>query len=222
MSIPFKQCNERNYRKGREFAINWICLHFTSGNGDTAQNNADYFAREGGLNASAHYFVDTERIVQSVKDGDTAWHCGRERGGSYYNDCRNANSIGIEMCDSKRDGTVKATEQTIRNAAELAAALCERYGLPVSHIIRHYDVTGTLCPKYWVDDPDGIVRFRKLVKEAGEMVETSRMIVDGKEVPVERILKNGTNYVKIRDVAAALGLEVGNQGNVAVLRRKES
>ena len=57
---------------------------------------------------------------------------------------------------------------------------------------------------------------------AGEMVETSRMIVDGKEVPVERILKNGTNYVKIRDVAAALGLEVGNQGNVAVLRRKES
>ena len=47
-------------------------------------------------------------------------------------------------------------------------------------------------------------------------------IVDGKEVPVERILKNGTNYVKIRDVAAALGLEVGNQGNVAVLRRKES
>ena len=106
--------------------------------------------------------------------------------------------------------------------AELAAALCERYGLPVSHIIRHYDVTGKLCPKYWVDDPDGIVRFRKLVKEAGEMVETSRMIVDGKEVPVERILKNGTNYVKIRDVAAALGLEVGNQGNVAVLRRKES
>ena len=47
-------------------------------------------------------------------------------------------------------------------------------------------------------------------------------IVDGKEVPVERILKNGTNYVKIRDVAAALGLEVDNQGNVAVLRRKES
>lgn len=92
----------------------------------------------------------------------------------------------------------------------------------MSHIIRHYDVTGKLCPKYWVDDPDGIVRFRKLVKEAGEMVETSRMIVDGKEVPVERILKNGTNYVKIRDVAAALGLEVGNQGNVAVLRRKES
>ena len=106
--------------------------------------------------------------------------------------------------------------------SELVPALCERYGLPVSHIIRHYDVTGKLCPKYWVDDPDGIVRFRKLVKEAGEMVETSRMIVDGKEVPVERILKNGTNYVKIRDVAAALGLEVGNQGNVAVLRRKES
>ena len=56
------------------------------------------------------------------------------------------------------------------------------------------------------------------------MVEQSKMIVDGKTVPVARILKNGTNYVKIRDVAAALGLEVGFTGNIAVLRspKKES
>ena len=46
------------------------------------------------------------------------------------------------------------------------------------------------------------------------------MIVDGKSVPVERILKNGTNYIKIRDVAKALNLEVGFQGNIAVLSRK--
>lgn len=97
MKITFKGCNPSNYRKGREFPINWICLHFTANNGDTAQNNADYFAREV-VEASAHYFVDPNEIYQSVKDSDTAWHCGRERGGSYYNDCRNANSIGIEMC----------------------------------------------------------------------------------------------------------------------------
>lgn len=45
--------------------------------------------------------------------------------------------------------------------------------------------------------------------------------VDGKEVTVERILKNGTNYVKVRDLAAALDLEVGNKGNIAVLNHKE-
>ena len=53
------------------------------------------------------------------------------------------------------------------------------------------------------------------------MVEKSKIIVDGKEVTVERILKNGTNYVKVRDIAAALDLEVSNKGNIAVLTHKE-
>lgn len=58
-------------------------------------------------------------------------------------------------------------------------------------------------------------------KEEREMVEKSKIIVDGKEIAVERILKDGTNYVKIRDIAAALGLEVSNRGNIAVLTHKE-
>lgn len=58
-------------------------------------------------------------------------------------------------------------------------------------------------------------------EEELEVVEKSKIIVDGKEYPVARILKDGTNYVKIRDLAAALDLEVGNKGNVAVLSRKK-
>ena len=57
-------------------------------------------------------------------------------------------------------------------------------------------------------------------EEETEVVEKSKMIVDGKEVAVERILKNGTNYVKVRDIAAALGLKVSNKGNIAVLESK--
>lgn len=57
-------------------------------------------------------------------------------------------------------------------------------------------------------------------EEEKEMVEKSKIIVDGKEYAVERILKDGTNYIKIRDIAAALGYEVGNQGSTAVLRKK--
>lgn len=57
--------------------------------------------------------------------------------------------------------------------------------------------------------------------EETEMVEKSKIIVDGKEVAVERILKDGTNYVKVRDLAAALDLEVSNKGNIAVLNHKE-
>ena len=184
MSIPFKQCNERNYRKGREFAINWICLHFTSGNGDTAQNNADYFAREGGLNASAHYFVDTERIVQSVKDSDTAWHCGRERGGSYYNDCRTANSIGIEMCSVIRNGVYVIPEETMKRAAKLTRELMAKYHIPVSRVCRHYDVTRKNCPEPWIRNPQLWEKFKTMLteKEDEDMTEQQTRNIAKQEI----------------------------------------
>ena len=196
MSIPFKQCNERNYRKGREFAINWICLHFTSGNGDTAQNNADYFAREGGLNASARYFVDTERIVQSVKDGDTAWHCGRERGGSYYNDCRNANSIGIEMCSVKRNGVYVIPEDTMKRAAKLTRELMAKYHVPVSRVCRHYDVTHKDCPEPWVRNPRLWEKFKTmLTEEVEDMTEQQTRNIVKQEISKAESAKKVYNSV---------------------------
>lgn len=184
MSIPFKQCNSRNYRKGRDFPINWICLHFTANNGDTAQNNADYFAREGGLNASAHYFVDTERIVQSVKDGDTAWHCGRERGGSYYNDCRNANSIGIEMCSVIRNGVYVIPEATMKRAAKLTRELMAKYHVPVSRVCRHYDVTRKNCPEPWIRNPQLWEKFKTMLteKEVEDMTEAQTRAIAKQEI----------------------------------------
>lgn len=206
MSIPFKQCNERNYRKGREFAINWICLHFTSGNGDTAQNNADYFAREGGLNASAHYFVDTERIVQSVKDSDTAWHCGKERGGSYYNDCRNANSIGIEMCSIIRNGVYVIPEATMKNAAKLTRELMAKYHVPVSRVCRHYDVTHKDCPEPWVRNPQLWQKFKDMLteKEVEDMTEAQTRAIAKQEIANAENAKKVYNTV---DAVPAWGKE---------------
>lgn len=197
MSIPFKQCNSRNYRKGREFAINWICLHFTSGNGDTAQNNADYFAREGGLNASAHYFVDTERIVQSVKDSDTAWHCGRERGGSYYNDCRNANSIGIEMCSVIRNGVYVIPEATMKRAANLTRELMAKYHVPASRVCRHYDVTHKDCPEPWVRNPKQWEKFKEMLteKEVEDMTEQQTRNIVKQEISKAENAKKVYNSV---------------------------
>lgn len=53
-----------------------------------------------------------------------------------------------------------------------------------------------------------------------EMVESSKIIVDGKEITVSRILKDGTNYIKIRDVGNALGYTVSANGNIPVLTKK--
>ena len=206
MSIPFKQCNERNYRKGRDFPINWICLHFTANNGDTAQNNADYFAREGGLNASAHYFVDTARIVQSVKDSDTAWHCGRERGGSYYNDCRNANSIGIEMCSIIWNGVYVIPEETMKRAAKLTRELMAKYHIPVSRVCRHYDVTHKDCPEPWVRNPQLWQKFKTMLteKEVEDMTEAQTRAIAKQEIANAENAKKVYNTV---DAVPAWGKE---------------
>ena len=219
--VPTKKmlAHRANYGTKRGGAIEWLVMHYTANDGDSDTSNGRYFQKPLNPVASAHFIEDDDSITISVPEDYVAFHCGAYHYTHPF--CRNYNSIGIEMCDAKRDGKVMATEKTIANAADLAAMLCEKYNIPVDHIIRHYDVTGKLCPKYWVDDPDGIKKFRKKVEERVEMVSKCKMIVDGKSVEVERILKNGTNYVKIRDVAGALGLSVSNQGNVPVLMTKK-
>ena len=53
-----------------------------------------------------------------------------------------------------------------------------------------------------------------------EVVEQARLIVNGKEYTVDRILKDGTNYIKIRDIADVLGYEVTSKGSIAVLTKR--
>lgn len=133
--------------------IKYIVIHYVGALGG-AKANCQYYASKY-IGASAHYFVGFDgEIWQSVPDEDIAWHCGAS---SYkHAECRNANSIGIELCvrtkgsqaaDSKdwyfEDATVKA-------AIELTKYLMQKYGVPASNVIRHYDVTGKICPNPYV------------------------------------------------------------------------
>lgn len=133
--------------------IEYIVIHFVGALGG-AEANCNYFAGQY-VGASAHYFVDFDgSVYQSVADEDIAWHCGAK---SYkHAECRNSNSIGIELCvrckgsqtaDSKdwyfEDATVEA-------GIELTKYLMELYGVPAEKVIRHYDVTGKICPNPYV------------------------------------------------------------------------
>lgn len=150
--MEFIACSTDNYRVGRTQPVRYIVMHYTANNGDTAKNNCDYYHRVGGLQASAHYFVDEYGAMQSVRECDTAWHCGARA--YWHPECRNANSIGIEMCSRKRaDGSYYIKPETVANAAALAKDIMQRYGIDTDHVVRHYDVTGKRCPMPWVDDP---------------------------------------------------------------------
>lgn len=125
--------------------INYIVIHFTSGDGDTAKNNVIYFFN-GYRGASAHDFVDhLGTIWSSVKEKDTAWHCGAK---VYKSGCsaRNSNSIGIEICSNYEDGFYYFKEKALEDAAALAACYMIKYNIPISNVVRHYDVTGKVCP----------------------------------------------------------------------------
>ena len=148
MNINTVYAHTSNYTKGRKQLIKYIVVHYTANDGDTARNNGNYFSQPN-RNASAHYFVDENEIIQSVKDTDTAWHCGAK---SYKHElCRNDNSIGIEICSEKDEqGKYYINESTQNNTIELIKQLMQKYDISIENVLRHYDITGKLCPEPFV------------------------------------------------------------------------
>lgn len=141
----------QNYKVAgrRATQIRYLVIHYTGNKGDSAKNNASYYSRTV-LQTSAHYFVDETEIWRSVPDEHIAWHCGRSDGHYVHPECRNANSIGIETCMWDKSGKIR--QSSIAHAAGLARTLMTLYKIPVERVLRHYDVTGKLCPAPMVND----------------------------------------------------------------------
>lgn len=162
------KCNETNYTKGRAQPVSYLVFHYVGATG-SAEANAKYYSSTEKLGASAHYFVDhapNAEVWLSVSESDTAWHCGAAR--YIHNKCRNVNSIGIEMCCHKdASGNWYIDKETMQKAAELGRDIMQRYNIPASNVLRHYDVTGKLCPQ-------------PLIYEA-KWAEFKQMLLDGDE-----------------------------------------
>lgn len=149
-----------NYVHSTADRIKYIVIHYVGATGGAEANCKYYAAQHRG--ASAHYFVGFDgEIWQCVEDFNVAWHCGGKKyadtdGGTYHGICTNANSIGIEMCvknngsqaDTSRDWYFE--DATVQAAIDLTNVLMEKYNIPADHVIRHYDVTGKICPNPYV------------------------------------------------------------------------
>jgi len=142
-----------NYSNGELSRIKYIVIHYVGALGG-AEANCKYYASQY-VGASAHYFVGfSGEIWQSVEDKNIAWHCGAKT--YIHTECRNSNSIGIELCvrnkgsqsDTSRDWYFE--DATVASAKKLTKQLMEQYGVKEDHVIRHYDVTGKICPNPYV------------------------------------------------------------------------
>ena len=167
-------CNPRNHKDGRTQRVAFLVYHYVGALGD-AKQNARYYHRTPGLGASAHYFVghaeENADVWASVDEGDTAWHCGRSGGRYKHPECRNANSIGIELC-CHRDaaGSWYIDPETLDRGAELGRDIMARYGIPIDNVLRHYDVTGKICPAPLVHDEAAWAAFKgRLAAQEGEI-----------------------------------------------------
>lgn len=158
-----------NHNKSTADRIKYIVLHYVGATG-SAKQNCDYYA-SGQVGSSAHYFVDFDgSIYQSVEDANIAWHCGAK---SYVHpECRNSNSIGIEMCvRNKGDKAADSTDwyfedATIKGAIALTKMLMAKYNVDIDHILRHHDVTGKICPNPMVLKPQMWLDFKSALTKS--------------------------------------------------------
>ncbi|MEG2597415.1 MAG: peptidoglycan recognition family protein [Oscillospiraceae bacterium] len=142
-------------RRGEKLdGIKDIVIHYVGNPGTTAKQNRGFFANpKSGI--SAHFLVGLKgEVLQCVpldeKSSASNW--------------RNNDTISIEVCHP--DDTGKFTDVTYQSLVRLTAWLCETASLKTNHIIRHYDITGKECPRYFVKHEDAWQQFKEDVSHS--------------------------------------------------------
>lgn len=138
--------------------VNGIVIHYTANPGSTAKQNRDYFNQlkdSMQTSASSNFVVGLDgEIVQCVPTWEMA----------YASNERNADTVSIECCHPDESG--RFTPETYASVVHLTAWLCVKFDLSASQVIRHYDVTGKNCPKYFVEHEGAWNDFRADVERA--------------------------------------------------------
>ena len=137
-----------------------IACHYIGNPGSSAQANRNWFEslKNGtGTKASCHYIIGLQgEILRLIPEDEISW----------CTNSANSYTISIEACHP--DSTGKFTDATYKSYVELCADLCSRWGLDPEHggLIRHHDVTGKVCPKWFVDSPAAWTQFKRDVAAA--------------------------------------------------------
>lgn len=134
--------------KRNRYHVFYIVIHYTGNKGDTAKNNATYFATSNTRQAGAHFFVDKQgEVWKSINMDRIAYAVGGDQRtgtkgeAAYYGKCTNANSVSIELCDCLT-GTNWTQMVAVRKLVQYIQKKCPN----AKTIIRHWDVNGKKCP----------------------------------------------------------------------------
>lgn len=141
--------------------IKYLAIHFTAGSQsrDCVNTIKKVFEQR---SASADFAVDDNTMMQYNPDINNyyCWAVGDKKdtsggGANLYGIATNKNTISIEVCSSLKAGYTPNcsnhegwyfTEKTLDNAVKLAKILMKKYNIPIDKVVRHYDISGKLCP----------------------------------------------------------------------------
>ena len=151
--------------------IKYLAIHYTGSSNSKQGRATSTYNTFVSRSASADFCVDDKDIVQFNPDLNNyyCWAVGDKKqnsnGGSLYGKATNKNTISIEVCSTCKPSTSEAvnksnhsgwsfTDEVLDNAVKLAKILMKKYNIPIENVVRHYDISGKLCPAIlgWNDD----------------------------------------------------------------------
>lgn len=167
-------------------SVRQIVVHWVGNARSSAIANRNYFEslKDKHVYASSHYIVSLDgKVIQCIPESEVAYHAG--------NRTVNRNSIGIENCHPDWEG--KFNEATYNSLVELCVELCKKYNLSANDIIRHYDVTGKECPRYYVRNETAWISFKNDVANKLGQEEVKSVINEneGSDEVSMHLFKNG-------------------------------
>ena len=125
MAYPFVESPNVTKTGGRKIDLIVIHTMEMAEKGDTAEHCALWF-KNPAAKVSAHYCVDSDSIVQCVRDQDIGWHAPGA----------NHDGIGIEHAgyakQTGRDWSDAYSTAMLDRSAGLVADLCRKYAIPVT------------------------------------------------------------------------------------------
>ena len=142
-------------RRGEKLQdIQNIVIHYVGNPGTTAQQNHNWYSNPASQ-VSSHFLVGLEgEVIQCIPLDEY----------SAASNHRNGDTISIEVCHPDDSG--KFTRESYGSLVELTAWLVEVCHLKTEDVIRHYDITGKECPRYYVRNPDSWQLFLEDVARA--------------------------------------------------------
>ncbi len=157
--------------------VNAIVVHYVGNPGTTAAQNRSFYsnlATTHETSASSNFLIGLDgEILECVPVNEVA----------YCSNSRNNDTISIECCHP--DETGQFNDETYAALVRLTAWLCQALELdPADDIIRHYDITGKICPKYYVEHDDAWIAYKDDVRVALDALELQQEEADGLTPPL--------------------------------------